>query len=227
MKVELINSPENLIDTLYVCARTCYNAGSPIDFLNEPIETPKEEKIHLLKKCIESGHLSPLEHANFTFAIEGITRACSHQLVRHRLCSFSQQSQRYVNMQNGFKYDIPKTISKSLRAGIIFEELMQQIQKTYNDLIVLGIKAEDARAVLPNACHTNLTMTCNLRELIHIANERLCSRAQTEIRILVKMMCETIVQKEEWLEPYLQPKCAKFGFCPESQSCGRKEKAVK
>ena len=101
MRVKLIACTPNILDVLYTSARTCYNAGSPIDMWEDVDNIQEDKKLKLIKSCIESGHHSVLEHAYFTFSIEGITRACSHQLVRHRLCSFSQQSQRYCEFKNG------------------------------------------------------------------------------------------------------------------------------
>ena len=101
---------------------------------------------------------------------------------------------------------------------------MKDISDKYQEFVEAGIPAEDARAVLPNACATSLVASLNLRELIHIANLRLCTRAQYEIRTMVKMMCDELVKEEPWLKPYLVPKCEKNGFCDEDKSCGRMPK---
>ena len=99
---------------------------------------------------------------------------------------------------------------------------MQQAYESYTELINRGVKPEDARAVLPNACCTNMVITLNLRSLIHLCNERLCTRAQLEIRQLVQLMVKEVLKENEWLKPYLQPKCESLGYCPEYKGCGRK-----
>lgn len=222
MKVELIQHTQNLLDVIYTAATTCYNSGSPIDKWKDVYKMPKAKKLKLIEQCIKSGHHSVLEHGVFTFAIEGISRACSHQLVRHRMASFSQQSQRYVTMSNGFEFVTPKAILSDYAKQTIFDNAMNRLTEAYVALIEEGVKPEDARSVLPNACCTNIVMTCNLRELLHICNERLCSKAQWEIRSLVNKMCAEVIEKENWLIPYLAPKCEKLGYCPESKGCGRK-----
>ena len=110
MKVKLISTTQNLLDILYTGARTCYNTGSPIDMFEEVGNIPPDKKLKLINGCIKSGHSSVLEHSQFTFAIEGVSRALTHQLVRHRHCSFSQQSQRYVNLEGTFDYVTPKAL---------------------------------------------------------------------------------------------------------------------
>ena len=216
MKVKLLSSTPNALDVVYKAMKTCYSEVSPID-----IPLPNDiEKLKLVNKVIASGHLSPVEHVNFTFGIENITRACSHQLVRHRHCSFSQQSQRYVKFEN-LKGVCPDSIIDNEQAFGIYIETLNKIGEGYKKLLELGIKPEDARSVLPNCTTTNITMTLNLRELMHICNERLCSRAQKEIRELVGKMCAEVITAEYWTEQFLVPKCEKLGYCPEHNGCGR------
>lgn len=222
MKVKLITATPNLLDILYTGARTCYNAGSPIDMFDEVGDISRDKKLKLINGCIKSGHSSVLEHSQFTFAIEGVSRALTHQLVRHRHCSFSQQSQRYVNLEGTFDYVTPKTLQDEGDLQGYFAECMQQAYESYTELINKGVKPEDARAVLPNACCTNMVVTLNLRSLIHLCNERLCTRAQLEIRQLVQLMVKEVLKENEWLKPYLQPKCESLGYCPEYKGCGRK-----
>ena len=219
MKVKLFNDTKELIDIIYTAARTCYFEGSPIDMYENLWRVDVDDKIKLIKECINRNHLSVLEHAQLTFGVCGISRACSHQLVRHRHCSFSQQSQRYVNLKDKAEYVTPE----SLKNNLLFDKTLRDITTCYEVLIETGIKPEDARAILPNACCTNLVVSCNLRELIHICNERLCTKAQGEIRTLVKKMRDEVVAKLPFLIPYLQPKCEKFGKCTEAKSCGRKQ----
>lgn len=222
MKVKLISTTQNLLDILYTGARTCYNAGSPIDMFEEVDNIPPNKKLKLINGCIKSNHQSILEHSQFTFAIEGVSRALTHQLVRHRHCSFSQQSQRYVNLEGTFDYVTPKALQDEGDLQGYFAECMQQAYESYTELINKGVKPEDARAVLPNACCTNMVITLNLRSLIHLCNERLCTRAQLEIRQLVQLMVKEVLKENEWLKPYLQPKCESLGYCPEHKGCGRK-----
>ena len=208
-----------MLKTIYTAARTCYSADTPFNIYNS---TDDEEKmLKLIERVISSGHYSVIEHIQVTFAISNVSRACTHQLVRHRHMSFSQKSQRYVKEKGQFDYIIPPTIEKNPEMKLKFENLMSEISKVYGELTDAGILAEDARAVLPNATSTSLVASLNLRELIHLANLRLCTRAQYEIRTMVKMMCDALVAEEPWLKPYLVPKCERFGFCDEDKSCGR------
>lgn len=221
MKVKLIAKTPNILDVVYTGARTCYNAGSPIDMYDDIENISEEKKLKLVKGCIESGHHSVLEHAYFTFAIEGMSKASSVQLLRHRHASFSQQSQRYCTFEeNKLKYVVPLKIKKDSKAFDIFQNTMDVISKAYADLLDLGIPAEDSRAVLPNACETNLIVTLNLRELMHICSLRLCSKSQLEIRQVVKEMKNKVVKELPWLEEYLQPKCISTGKCTEKNPCG-------
>ena len=242
MKVKLIAKTQNMLDVVYTGARTCYNAGSPIDMWNDVhcYGESNEKKINLINKVFKSGHLSTAEHAYFTFAIEGISRACSHQLVRHRHCSFSQQSQRYVEIKEDLE-SLLNLRDEAINNGCItskslinlldkyFVYITEENAGAYLDCLIhyigqitQGKKPEDARNILPNATKTNIVVSMNLRELIHLCNERLCTRAQKEIRQLTNLMVKEVFKNEEWLKPYLVPKCEKCGICFEHKSCGRK-----
>lgn len=190
MVVELIQSTPRPIETVSEIASICYDS------------TPKNP-MKLVKHLYESGHHSVFEHIYFTFKIEGISRACSHQLVRHRMCSFTQRSQRYCNELEG-NIVIPQALADTIYSYDGYISAMQSIYGRYTDLIQAGIRKEDARYILPNACCTGLYLSCNLRELIHICNERLCSRAQWEIRELVKKMVDLV---DPQLKFMLVPKC--------------------
>ncbi len=217
--VHLISKPENMLKTIYTAARTCYSADYPINIYNS---TDDEEKmLKLIERVVSSGHYSVIEHIQVSFAISNVSRACTHQLVRHRHMSFSQKSQRYVKEKGQFDYLIPPTIERNEELKAKFVEFMGEISKKYCEFTEAGIPAEDARALLPNAAATSIVASLNLRELIHIANLRLCTRAQYEIRTMVKMMCDELIKVEPWLKPYLVPKCVKNGFCDEDKSCGR------
>ena len=189
MKVTLIQATPNPIETISQIASICYDSD------------PKDP-LKLVKHLYRNGHHSVFEHIYFTFKIEGISRACSHQLVRHRHCSFTQRSQRYCS-ENDFQTIYPKSI-KAIDTKEGYDALMEYITECYTELVALNVPNEDARYVLPNACATSLYLSCNLRELIHIANERLCSRAQWEIRELVQKMVALIDPKLHFM---LVPKC--------------------
>lgn len=173
-----------------------------------------------MKHCIKSGHTSVTEFCDFTFHIEGISRALSHQLVRHRLASYAQRSQRYCS-EADFDYVTPKSIADNKEAKERYEQFMYECGQLYIDLQKYGITNEDARMILPNACETQIEVKMNLRTLMNFMNERLCSCAQWEIRELALAMKKAIVEKYPELEPYLVPKCEKYGkelgFCMETK----------
>lgn len=217
--VDLISKPKDMLKTVYTACRTCYSADAPINIYNS---TDDEEKmLKLIERVISSGHFSTIEHIQVSFAISNVSRACTHQLVRHRHMSFSQKSQRYVKEKGQFEYIIPPTIEKNLQLKEKFENFMGEIANLYTEFTEAGIPAEDARFVLPNAAASSMVASLNLREMIHLANLRLCTRAQYEIRTLVKKMCEELIKEEPWLKSYLVPKCERIGFCDEDKSCGR------
>lgn len=238
MKVTLLPlDKQEVINKLYVACRTCYNAGTPNDMWKEIatedalvssdiIPFNLEKRIKLLKHVLDSQHLSVLEHCNITFLVSGVSRALTHQLVRHRHCSYSQQSQRYVEFKGGvFEYVTPKSIEKYSDILVEYETHMRQISQLYTKMTEAGIPAEDARMILPNACCTNIAISMNLRELMHICNERLCTCAQDEIRAMVREMAKLVSKELPFMKPYLVPKCEKLGYCNESpkRSCGRKK----
>ena len=220
-QVRLISKPENMLKTIYTACRTCYSADSPLNIYDCDSAQDEEKMLKLISRVVSSGHYSTIEHIQVSFAISNISRACSHQLVRHRHMSFSQKSQRYVKEKGQFDYLIPPTILRNEELKTKFDNFMVEISKFYCELTEAGIPAEDARAVLPNATSTSMVASLNLREMIHLANLRLCTRAQYEIRTLVRKMCEALLAEEPWLKPYLVPKCERLGFCDEDKSCGR------
>ena len=152
----------------------------------------------LVTHLYKNGHHSTFEHIYFTFRIDGISRACSHQLVRHRHASYTQRSQRYCN-EDGFGYVVPPTIGE-----YEFNHDMGVIAEWYSEYQTDGAPNEDARYILPNACETSLYMSLNLRELIHLCNERLCRRAQWEIR---KLVTEMVALIDDDLKFMCVPKC--------------------
>ena len=220
-----------VVDKLYSACRTCYAEGTPQEQYAKTQEeltgaTGWEKKWKLIRHVLDSGHHSVLEHSQFTFFISGVSRALSHQLVRHRIgVSYSQQSQRYCTFGDGFNYVIPPSISKNEKLKKKFESYMSDINSMYLDLLNHeGVPAEDARMVLPNACCTNLTVSINLRALMHLCEERMCTCAQSEIRQMAISMAKLITDKIPELKEYLREKCYRLGYCNENskRSCGRK-----
>lgn len=202
MKVTLIQQTQKPIETIASIASVCYDSD------------PKDP-LKLVKHLYNNGHHSVFEHIYFTFKIEDISRACSHQLVRHRHCSFTQRSQRYCS-EDGFAVVEPQSIRDIDTKGGYFT-LIDEIAHHYEELQAIGVPNEDARFVLPNACATSLYLSCNLRELIHIANERLCTKAQWEIRELVSEMVALVDPELAFM---LVPKC-KSGRIICNSPCGR------
>lgn len=200
MNVTLIQATPNPIETIAKIASICYDSD------------PKNP-LGLVKHLYRNGHHSCFEHIYFTFKIEDISRACSHQLVRHRHCSFTQRSQRYCD-ETDAEYITPD----SIKDFPVWGTDMANAFNGYEYQKEVGTPAEDARYLLPNACATSLYLSCNLRELIHICNERLCSRAQWEIRDLVKQMV-ALVDPELWF--MLVPKC-KSGRIICNSPCNKK-----
>lgn len=245
MRVKLLRMTETPIDVMWVAARTCYSEKSPIEMWEEINKDnmkfnvlEMEKHWNLVSKVLESGHSSIAEHVSFTFAIEGIDRATSHQLVRHRAgIVFSQQSQRYVEIKESYETlieafdgvtteqeDYLKTVAERYFTNVNSDNYRAYVQALINYLgaVKRGVKPEDARMILPNATRTNLVMTVNLRELMHVSNLRLCSRAQLPIRQLFKAAKEEVAKVEPRLAALLVPSCeSNKGICFEGKSCGR------
>lgn len=213
MKVTLTRVTENPVLAIEEAASNCYDSIPS-----------KDGKI--LAHCVKSGHTSVTEFCNFTFHIEGVSRALLAQLTRHRHAGYAVRSQRYCS-EDGFKYVIPPSISANPNALESYEAAMLYLQLTYNQLQQFGVPNEDARMVLPNSCETVIEVTMNLRALMNFMNERLCTCAQWEIRQLAKIMRDLIIEQFPQFAPYLVPKCEKYGkdkgFCNESKgrSCGK------
>ena len=218
--VKLISKPQNMLRTIYTACRTCYSADSPVNIYDNAVD--EEKMLKLIEKVVSSGHYSRIQHIQVSFAISNVSRACTHQFVRHRHVSFSQKSQRYVKEKGQFDFIVPPTIEKNPELAKKYNEFMSQVSEFYTEMTDAGIPAEDARFVLPNAASSSIVASLNLRELIHIANIRLCTRAQYEIRVMVKMMCDELIKEEPWLKSYLVPKCERLGYCDEDKCCGRK-----
>lgn len=226
--VELIRVTDEAEGLIASAGKLCYAHDS-----RKVFETDSNDSAQFVQKLLQMGHESPIEHVVFTFYIEGVSRAMTHQLVRHRLASYSQRSQRYVD-HNEFFYVVPprlqgKTIEidgEHIDAVTYFEQTMDLIAERYAKLQeALGQKGEksneDARYVLPNACETKILMTMNARELLHFFEERLCVRAQWEIRSAAEQMLKLARDVCPSLFTKAGPKCIRLGGCPEGKgSCG-------
>ena len=213
-------SPE---EAIALAAKLCYSR-STINDLKEKIS--EKDQSDFIQRLINMGHESVFEHATFTFGIEGVSRVLLAQLTRHRLASFSVQSQRYVSYEKGFGYIIPPSI-EALGGEAVqkYHDQMNMIEQWYKEWQqVLGNNGEksneDARFVLPNACETRLLMTMNIRELWHFFNLRMCSRAQWEIRNMAEQMHKLCLETAPDLFAWAGPACLR-GKCPEGEkSCG-------
>lgn len=240
MKVTLLQhtpEPEKLVAA---AASLCYSKAGA-DKLMENLTQESVEKF--LNRLMSMGHASPIEHSSFTFAIEGVSKSLTHQLVRHRIASYSQKSQRYVT-EGQFQYVIPPKIKGLPDCEQVFVEAMENAQYAYDviaekltqkhvdKLMSEGMSEkkaknmaekkaiEDARYVLPNACETKIVMTMNTRTLLHFFNQRCCDRAQWEIRELAYEMLSKCKEVAPLLFKYAGAPCIN-GSCPEStMSCG-------
>ena len=242
MNVMLIShtpEPEKVIAT---AAKLCYSS-SDIGSLYDGLTDDKVQSF--IEMLVSIGHESVLEHVSFTFGIEGVSRACTHQLVRHRIASYSQKSQRYVN-ENGFEFITPPEIAAVPEAKAIFDEEMKRLTDCYekiadiltekhkSELMAQGAdektaasKArkqanEDARFILPNACETKIVVTMNVRSLFNFFKHRCCNRAQWEIRAVADEMLRLCCQAAPNVFKYAGPSCVMTGRCPEGKmSCGK------
>ena len=217
MHVELLNYTPRPEVQVARAARLCYY-GSDIDQLKETMTPVKSAE--LVRKLVKMGHLSTVEHVTFTFGIEGVSRALSHQLVRHRIASYSQQSQRYVDGAH-FGYVVPPSVQENEEALHTFETQMASATAAYAILRDCGIPAEDARFVLPNATDTKIICTFNVRSLYNFFEHRCCNRAQWEIRALAWKMLQLCREVAPVLFENAGPGCLR-GACPEgAMSCGK------
>lgn len=179
-------------------------------------QTKKKELRTVLQQVIKLGHTSVVEHASFTFAISDVSRALTHQLVRHRIASYSQQSQRYVNLTEP-SYVIPPSIMKNKKMKKAYDDTMQLIWEQYNKLLKLGIPAEDSRYVLPNATCTNIMVTMNARSLLNFFELRCCLHAQWEIRQCANHMLTEVKKVAPLIFKDAGPPCKTRRVCPENK----------
>lgn len=214
--VILLAGTENAAKVVAAAAKICYSPSGAVDIL-EGLDEKKT--VSFLKMLRESGHLSPFEHASFTFAIEGVSRVATHQLVRHRLASYSQQSQRYVSMDEQACI-VPDSVLKNKKTLSLFESQAESAWQCYRELAALGIPKEDARFILPHGAETKLVMTMNARELHHFFSLRLCKRSQWEIRELARKMLILVREAAYELFETAGPSCVTEGVCGEAHPCG-------
>jgi len=219
MKVRLLSHTKNAEELCAAAAQSCYSGKSAGELLDD-FGAKGSGKV--LEVIVGMGHHSVIEHATYTFSVEGVSRALTHQLVRHRLASYSQQSQRYVSMDHA-NYIVPPCIKKDVKAENEFRQLMERIWEVYRGLSN-SVEVEDARYVLPNACATNITITMNARELIHFFSLRCCNRAQWEIREVADEMLRVVKKVSPSIFKDAGPPCVR-GKCPEGKmSCGKPRK---
>jgi thymidylate synthase (FAD) len=222
MKIKLIKytpEPEKMVA---VAARLCY---SPVGGEQLLEDLSAEEVNKLVRFVVKSGHLSTTEHIYFTFAVEGVSRALTHQLVRHRLASYNQQSQRYVKFHGNYEYVVPPAVKNNPQIIPKFTALIEQIHNFYEEMLESGVEAEDARYILPNASETKIIVSMNGRELLHFFTVRCCNRAQWEIKELATGMLKNIKQVCPVVFEKAGPNCLR-GPCPEGKfTCGNPPKA--
>jgi thymidylate synthase (FAD) len=199
-----------------MAARLCYS-DSTIAELEKKVAGVSNAKF--LGKILKMGHLSVLEHAGFTFGVEG-SQATSHQPVRHRLASYSQQSQRYVTAERP-EYVVPPSIEKDAGKKKRFERAVKSVYRLYKELIDAGVPAEDSRYLLPNAAATKIIITMNARELLHFFRLRCCERAQWEIRDMATRMLALAKKEAPYIFRDSGPACVKGGCSEGEMTCGR------
>lgn len=215
MEVKIVAHTPEPEKVCAAAAATSFKAGN----LSEVFEKMTDEKARkILRKIVGYGHFSVIEHASFTFAVTGVSRSLSHQLVRHRIASYTQQSQRYIKVDpsNDDWYVIPKTCDTTEKQKK-FRERMREIAKWYQDAIADGLPPEDARFYLPNAAKTNITITMNARALLHFFAYRCCARAQWEIRDLATEMLKQVRRIAPTIFENAGPNCVQRGYCPEGE----------
>lgn len=224
MNVTLLYHTDNPERAVATAARLCY---APVGAA-ELMDTMSDEKARsVLSTIMAGGHFSTLEHASYTFAIDGVSRALTHQLVRHRLASFNQQSQRYVRFDEEPEVVVPPAVAAGPSTKAVFDEAMDAAWEAYAALVKAGIAPEDARYVLPNACETKIVVTMNVRELLHFFEVRCCKRAQWEIRELADEMLALVKPTAPYLFMDAGAPCVR-GACPEGKmSCGHPFPKVK
>ena len=236
-EVKLVQMSKNPVGLMYLAARNCYSAGGPFQLIEQTEDKSSEDMWKLVGNVLKSGHESIAEHVYFTFVVEGMPRYTMAQVTRHRHCSFAIQSQRYVEIKedlDNLKVLYNATLEEDMGAVVCLKGILNKYFTDVDDdnfLILTGIlmcylqaikagkKAEDARMILPNCTKTNMVMSVNLRELIHIAELRLCNRAQADIQDMVQQMCDLVITQEPLFKNLLAKPCVKYGKCKEAHPC--------
>ena len=220
MNVKLISYTPEAERKVAMAARLCYSPVGAAELEERLSDTQVQS---LVQKILSMGHYSTLEHASFTFAIEGVSRVLTHQLVRHRIASYWQQSQRYVK-EHEFEYILPPSVAANPSAKERFEGLMEEIRTVYGELTAMGVHQEDARYCLANATETKILVTMNARALFNFFELRCCARAQWEIRKMAELMLQQVKAVSPALFDKAGPTCISGGYCREGDlSCGRLE----
>ncbi len=231
LNVKLLSHTPEPLSLIYASFRQCYHQGFVGDMWEKLIsgEISKEKQSKFIGEILLTGHASPLEHVSFSFALSGISRALSHQLVRHRIASYSQQSQRYVDAKN-MDYIIPPSILKNPKILERYQGFMEEMMKTYEDIKNMleedgrgNLAKEDARMVLPQATSTNLVVTMNCRSLFNFFEHRCCTRAQWEIRNCANQMLKECKKVLPEIFNVGGAICERLGYCPEGEkfTCGK------
>lgn len=216
MDVRLLYHTPDPERAVAAAARLCYAPIGAAELL-ETLDVASIQRV--LKTVITGGHTSTLEHASFTFAIDGVSRAMTHQLVRHRLASYSQQSQRYVSYDDP-TFIVPPEIEADPARREQFLAACQDMFARYRELLDAGVPAEDARYLLPNAMETKIVVTMNARELYHFFTLRCCRRAQWEIREVANRMLVLASEVAPYIFLDAGPSCRR-GPCQEGKmTCG-------
>ena len=222
LKVILLRYTPEPEKTIAIAARLCYSSAD-IESLNVDMNEKKAEA--LIEKLLEMGHLSPFEHASFTFGIQGVSRALTHQLVRHRIASYSQQSQRYVDSED-FHYITPPSVKAIPELEKKFVSIMEELNSYYKEFS-RRVPYEDARYLLPNSAETRIIVTMNARELFHFFGLRCCNRAQWEIRDMAIEMLRILRHRFPIIFRNAGPPCLR-GPCREGKLyCGKIEEVRK
>jgi len=220
MNVKLVAYTSEAERKVAMAARLCY---SPIGAAELEERLSGAQVKNLVEKIMSMGHFSTLEHASFTFAIEGVSRVLTHQLVRHRIASYSQQSQRYVK-EHDFEFIVPPSVAANPAAKARFEGLMEEIRIVYGELTAMGVHQEDARYCLANATETKIMVTMNARSLLNFFELRCCTRAQWEIRKMAELMLAEVRAVAPTIFAKAGPTCISGEYCREGDlSCGRLE----
>lgn len=216
-EVSLMAHTPDAARVVAAAAKLCYSPSRAADLF---AGLDAERTRSFISRLSSAGHLSPFEHASFTFAVDGLSRVASHQLVRHRLASYSQQSQRYVTMREP-RAVMPPSIASNDAARAEFERARDESFAAYERMIAAGVPKEDARSILPHGWETSLVLTMNARELHHFFALRLCRRAQWEIRALASRMLALVHEAAPELFEGAGPACVSRGGCREEHPCGR------